>query len=380
MKNRSRPFRCSIADKVVSVTLRNGGGLQEPARVYVRCDERDCQYVDLNEAPCPLRVDMFADGSDRRTAEYLSTYPGSRACYACLTEVLGITHDQVRRASWRLKDEPGFSIRPGRCALCRRRRVTIALDAAMPPAAGPPSTVALPSAVVSRRVEPALVVALGRHLRERVGASFCAHCLARTLDTRPALVREAMFALDADPAFQIRTAQCASCLLTRPGIRHEGTSAVDAPRRVIGLLVQSAGTPSCATCVAFATDLALADARRILQYLGEVTEFERAEGACGACGRWQPTYRLRADVPADSERIDGLGAVMGGRFRHRGLRVDLLSFRTGDGWRPFALVKTGAGALIPDAPAIVLGIAATKAEADELAAHHAREWIDKRAS
>ena len=126
MKNRSQPFECSIAGKSVGISLRHGGGLQEPDTVYVRCDERDCQYVDLNQAPCPLRVDMFADGSDRRVVEYLSQHAGERVCYACLTEILSVTHDQVRRASWRLKDEAGFTIRPARCVACRRRRVTIA--------------------------------------------------------------------------------------------------------------------------------------------------------------------------------------------------------------------------------------------------------------
>jgi len=67
-----------------------------------------------------------------------------------------------------------------------------------------------------------------------------------------------------------------------------------------------------------------------------------------------------------------------GRVRHRGMRVDLLSFRTAEGWRPFALVKSPAGALVPDAPALVFDAAASKAEADEIAARYACEWIDKR--
>ena len=45
---------CRIANKTVRITWRHGGGLLEPAKAYVRCDERDCQYADLNEPPCPL--------------------------------------------------------------------------------------------------------------------------------------------------------------------------------------------------------------------------------------------------------------------------------------------------------------------------------------
>src|ERR687892_1102761 len=149
MKNRAQPFHCGIAGKVVGISLRHGGGLREPDRVYVRCEERDCQYVDQNEPPCPLRVDMFADGSDRRITAYLTKHTGTRVCYACLTTEVEVSHDQVRRASWRLKEEPGFTIRPARCGLCHYRRGTNrgAGDAADPSHRGesPPTDGAPPS-------------------------------------------------------------------------------------------------------------------------------------------------------------------------------------------------------------------------------------------
>jgi hypothetical protein len=380
MKNRSRPFHCDIAGKTVNITLRHGGGLQEPAKVYVRCDERDCQYVDLNEAPCPLRVEMFADGSDRRVADYLGSHVGTQWCYACLTEVLGITHDQVRRASWQLKDEPGVLIRPARCSACRHRRVTIGLARA----AG-----ALPAAVRTAPIEPDGDLAgrmagtrdLAVFLRAQPGYAFCAHCLARELNVRPAETRDAMWALDSAPDFVIRTAQCVSCLLTKPVIRHdESTSEADAPRRVIGVLVQSAGLPFCATCVAFTTDLALAEVRRVLQNLESVPEFVRREAACSECERWQTVISFHAAEEMEAERIAEIGDVLSGQVHHRGFRIDLRSYRTSNGWRPLALVKSGIGALVPDAPPIVLDTMRTKVEADELAAARAREWIDKRVS
>jgi hypothetical protein len=76
-------------------------------------------------------------------------------------------------------------------------------------------------------------------------------------------------------------------------------------------------------------------------------------------------------------RLEQIGDLLGGQIRHRNLRVDVLSFRTAHGWRPFALVKTRQGAIVPDCPAILLGLVPTKIEADELAAEHARAWIDK---
>src|SRR2546425_4331312 len=120
MANRWQPFDCSIAGKAVSIGLRHGGGCQEPATVYVRCDQRDCQYVDVNAAPCPLRVEMFADGTDHRLAEYLTAHAGERHCYGCLSEQLDIIHDQVRRASWRLKDAGSRFVR------CAAPHVTVA--------------------------------------------------------------------------------------------------------------------------------------------------------------------------------------------------------------------------------------------------------------
>ena len=125
VRRRIVSLECRIAGKSVGVSLRHGGGLGEPRKRYVRCEERECQYVDLNEPPCPLRVEMFADGSEHRVADYLAANAGTRVCFACLAETVGITHEQVRRASWQLKDPSGVVIAPSRCRLCRRRRVTI---------------------------------------------------------------------------------------------------------------------------------------------------------------------------------------------------------------------------------------------------------------
>ena len=54
-----------------------------------------------------------------------------------------------------------------------------------------------------------------------------------------------------------------------------------------------------------------------------------------------------------------------------------MSFKTAEGWRPLAVVRSGAGALVPDMPAMVWGLMPTKAEADEVAVTAARAWIDK---
>ena len=380
VKNRAQAFDCSIAGKTVGVTLRHGGGLQEPEGVYVRCDERDCQYVDLNHAPCPLRIDMFADGSDRRVAQHVATNAGTRFCYACLTEILSVTHEQVRRASWRLKDVQGFAIKPSRCADCRRRRVTIGITAE--------GASAVLAAVMAEPLEgphgavgagAGLSAPLAAYLQAHPSFAFCAHCLARELAISAAAARDAMWSLESTDTVNVRTGQCVSCLLTKRVVRYDPSSHDDeAPRRIIELLVKSAGTPWCATCVAFAADVALPDARRILGYLEPLTEFRRQTASCSACARWQA---VTAAVPAedtDAERTAALTDAISGHRRHRGYRIALLSFRTADGWKPFALVNTSGGALVADGPPFVFGVMPSKMEADTVAESKARAWIDKR--
>jgi hypothetical protein len=72
---------CGIADAPVRVTLRHGRDLREPGRLYVRCEERDCQYVDVNEPPCPLRIDMFREHSDDLVRYYLAAFADVAVCY-----------------------------------------------------------------------------------------------------------------------------------------------------------------------------------------------------------------------------------------------------------------------------------------------------------
>ena len=227
--NRPRPFFCAIASKDVNISLRAGGGLREPASMYVRCDDRDCQYVDDNRPPCPLTPTMFDDGSEQILAHYLQEHAGSQICYGCLTAVLGLTHAQVRRASWRIKDNPGVSIGPGRCFVCRRRGVILGVhqDCNV--------LVASPQPDELLEITPS------------AGA--------------PSVVE----ALTADP----RSA------------------------RVIAFLAASRGDAFCAGCIALSTDLGLADCRRLIGELGEIPELERLEAACSACGRRQQTIRTR---------------------------------------------------------------------------------------
>ncbi len=65
----SKAFGCKVVSETVLISLRRrllGGG---NGKLFVHCSERDCQYVDSNEPPCPLTLDLFAAEIQERMAQ-----------------------------------------------------------------------------------------------------------------------------------------------------------------------------------------------------------------------------------------------------------------------------------------------------------------------
>ena len=56
-----KPFRCEVVSETVTIALRRRASLDGINQLFVRCSELDCQYIDANEPPCPLTLDLFAD-------------------------------------------------------------------------------------------------------------------------------------------------------------------------------------------------------------------------------------------------------------------------------------------------------------------------------
>jgi hypothetical protein len=57
----SKAFRCNVISETVTIALHrrtSPGGSK--GKLFVRCSERDCQYVDANEPPCPLTIELFS--------------------------------------------------------------------------------------------------------------------------------------------------------------------------------------------------------------------------------------------------------------------------------------------------------------------------------
>ena len=217
MIKRPRPFPCSIAGKTVSIALRSGQRLLERGKPYVGCSERDCQYVDLNVLPCPLDVAMFEDGQYAAALlAHLATVPRRAFCYGCLVDQLGISHESLRRAAWLLREDVGASIRPARCASCRRRALTISVRDVTLPATPPAISVeqrGLP-VVISRPAtnDPAVntqrvVLALSK-TGER---ALCAACLAFASELPLAHTRHIVGDLDLQQVVLVRAGACAVC-------------------------------------------------------------------------------------------------------------------------------------------------------------------------
>jgi hypothetical protein len=58
---RPREFWCPVVSERVLIRLTRPTGLRPATGYFVQCNQADCQYVEANEPPCPLHVDMFAE-------------------------------------------------------------------------------------------------------------------------------------------------------------------------------------------------------------------------------------------------------------------------------------------------------------------------------
>jgi hypothetical protein len=64
-----KSFRCEVISETVTIALRRRTVFGGRGPLFIRCSEVDCQYVDANEPPCPLTLDLFADEIREREAQ-----------------------------------------------------------------------------------------------------------------------------------------------------------------------------------------------------------------------------------------------------------------------------------------------------------------------
>jgi hypothetical protein len=239
----TRDVPCPIAAKPIRAVLRRGGLLGGPATTHVRCSELSCQYVDTNEPPCPLRIELFEVPSDRLVADRVTSQV-EPTCMECIAAALRLSHDEVRRGLWPLSDRALVRVRPGRCRSCGRRRVVVHSTR--------PRGAPVPRAAAGSPLERRATNGAAPNGTHHAGA----HGAAETVEHRAVT------------------------------------------QRVLSRLVDSAGDACCPACLALGAGASLEEVRQVLGPMGLLRHFVVAGGECSMCGRGQAVL---AAVPADRQ-------------------------------------------------------------------------------
>ena len=68
---RGKNYFCTVVSEDVEIALKNKPSLslQSENELFVQCNQFECQYIDLNQSPCPLRLDLFAEEIKKREKE-----------------------------------------------------------------------------------------------------------------------------------------------------------------------------------------------------------------------------------------------------------------------------------------------------------------------
>jgi len=69
LANRSvKDYFCAVVSEDVVIVLKNKSSLRLESKneLFVQCNQPECQYVDLNQSPCPLCLDLFAEEIEKR--------------------------------------------------------------------------------------------------------------------------------------------------------------------------------------------------------------------------------------------------------------------------------------------------------------------------
>ena len=67
-KRREKDYFCTVVSENVEIALKIKPSLSPKSKneLFVQCNQLECQYVDLNQSPCPLHLDLFAEEIERR--------------------------------------------------------------------------------------------------------------------------------------------------------------------------------------------------------------------------------------------------------------------------------------------------------------------------
>ena len=65
---KGKKYFCAVVSEQVEIALKNKPslGFESASELFVQCNQSECQHVDLNQPPCPLLLDLFAEEIERR--------------------------------------------------------------------------------------------------------------------------------------------------------------------------------------------------------------------------------------------------------------------------------------------------------------------------
>jgi hypothetical protein len=65
---KEKDYFCGIVSEDVKISLRNKPsiGLKPNNELFVQCNQLECQYVDVNQSPCPLDLDLFGEEIEKQ--------------------------------------------------------------------------------------------------------------------------------------------------------------------------------------------------------------------------------------------------------------------------------------------------------------------------
>ncbi len=67
-RRRPKDYFCTVVSEDVEIALKNRAPFSHKLKneLFVQCNQLECQYVDLNQSPCPLRLDLFSEEIEKR--------------------------------------------------------------------------------------------------------------------------------------------------------------------------------------------------------------------------------------------------------------------------------------------------------------------------
>ena len=66
--SREKDYFCTVISEGVKIALKNKPYISRKPKneLFVQCNQLECQYVDLNQSPCPLGLELFTEEIKKR--------------------------------------------------------------------------------------------------------------------------------------------------------------------------------------------------------------------------------------------------------------------------------------------------------------------------